>query len=157
MHVFFFEINQWLFATAKKQFTTFATLQNYKTMGMISVEGMEFFAYHGCFAEEQVIGTRFIVDFYLETDTNPAEHSDDLKQTINYQTVYQLVKKEMEIKAHLLEHVARRILKSVTENFPAITAAKVKISKLNPPLGGKLDRVSVTLSTGDWTDAERGS
>jgi len=126
-------------------------------MGMITVEGMEFFAYHGCFAEEQVIGTRFIVDFYLETDTNPAEQSDDLKQTINYQTVYQLVKKEMEIKAHLLEHVAHRILKSVTSAFPAITAAEVKISKLNPPLGGKVERVCVTLSTDEWIDAEQSS
>ncbi|MBE0662529.1 MAG: dihydroneopterin aldolase [Bacteroidales bacterium] len=123
-------------------------------MGMISVEGMEFFAYHGCFAEEQVIGTRFIVDFYFEADTSDAEVSDDLRQTVNYQTVYQLVKKEMEIKAHLLEHVAHRILKSVMNNFPAINAAEVKISKLNPPLGGKVDKVCVTLSTDDWTDAE---
>jgi 7,8-dihydroneopterin aldolase/epimerase/oxygenase len=124
-------------------------------MGMISVEGMEFFAYHGCFTEEQVIGTRFIVDFYFETDTNNAETSDDLKQTVNYLTIYQLVKKEMEIKAHLLEHVAHRILKSVTGAFPAITAAEVKISKLNPPLGGKIDKVCVTLSTNDWPNAEQ--
>jgi dihydroneopterin aldolase len=124
-------------------------------MGMISVEGMEFFAYHGCFAEEQVIGTRFIVDFYFATDTSQPEISDDLKQTVNYQTVYQLVKKEMGIKAHLLEHVAHRILKSVMAAFPAIEAAEVKISKLNPPLGGKVDKVCVTLSTDDWTDAEQ--
>lgn len=123
-------------------------------MGMISLEGMDFFAYHGCFAEEQVIGTRFIVDLYFETDTSPAEVSDDLKQTVNYQSVYQLVKKEMEVKAHLLEHVAHRILKSVTSSFPVIQAAEVKISKLNPPLGGKIDRVSVTLSTDDWEDEQ---
>lgn len=123
-------------------------------MGMISVEGMEFFAYHGCFAEEQLIGTRFIVDFCLEADTIKAEISDDLKQTINYQTVYQLVKKEMDVKAHLLEHVAHRILKSVTDAFPAISAAEVKIEKLNPTLGGKVDKVCVTLSTDDWMDAE---
>jgi len=123
-------------------------------MGMISLEGMDFFAYHGCFAEEQVIGTRFIVDLFFETDTSPAEVSDDLKQTVNYQSVYQLVKKEMEVKAHLLEHVAHRILKSVTVSFPAIRAAEVKISKLNPPLGGKIDRVSVTLSTNDWEDEQ---
>jgi hypothetical protein len=63
------EINR-ILLPLKKHFVTFAALQNYKTMGMISVEGMEFFAYHGCFAEEQVIGTRFIVDFYFETDTS---------------------------------------------------------------------------------------
>lgn len=115
-------------------------------MGMISVEGMEFFAYHGCFAEEQVIGTRFILDLDFETDTAGAEASDDLKQTVNYQAVYQLVKSEMEVKSHLLEHVAARILKSVLVRFPMIGMAKVKVSKLNPPLGGKVDSVSVTLS-----------
>jgi 7,8-dihydroneopterin aldolase/epimerase/oxygenase len=124
-------------------------------MGMISVEGMEFFAYHGCFAEEQVIGTRFIVDFYFEADTANAEASDDIRQTVNYQTVYQLVKKEMGVKSHLLEHLAHRILKSVTNAFPVIIAAEVKISKLNPPLGGKVDKVCVALSTDDWTDAEQ--
>lgn len=123
-------------------------------MGVISIEGMDFFAYHGCFAEEQVIGTRFIVDLYFETNTHSAEISDDLKQTVNYLSVYQLVKKEMELKAHLLEHVAHRILKSVTASFPAIQAAEVKISKLNPPLGGKVDRVCVTLSTESWEDEE---
>jgi 7,8-dihydroneopterin aldolase/epimerase/oxygenase len=114
-------------------------------MGIISVEGMEFFAYHGCFAEEQVIGTNFIVDFYFETATSEAEASDDLRKTVNYQTVFQLVKKEMELKSHLLEHVGRRILDSVMGAFPEILSAEVKISKLNPPLGGKVDRVSVTL------------
>ncbi len=117
-------------------------------MGIISLEGMEFFSYHGCFTEEQIIGTRFIVDLNFETDTSPAEISDDLKQTINYQTVYRLVKKEMDIKAHLLEHVARRILKAVTNAFPEIKSANVKVSKLNPPLGGKIDKVSVTINSG---------
>ena len=134
---------------AIRHFTTFAALQNYKIMGNISLEGMEFFSYHGCFAEEQIIGTRFIVDLRFETDTSKAELSDSLKQTINYQTVYQLVKKEMEIKAHLLEHVARRVLKSVMDAFPEIVAASVKVSKLNPPLGGKIDKVCVTLASGD--------
>ena len=123
-------------------------------MGMISVEGMEFFAYHGCFAEEQVIGTRFIVDIYFETDTSRAEITDDLKMTVNYQAVYQLVKHEMAVKAHLLEHVAYRILKSVMNTFPAIAGADIKISKLNPPLGGKVEKVCVTLSTDDWIDAK---
>ena len=42
-------------------------------MGIISLEGMDFFAYHGCFTEEQIIGTHFIVDLHLETDTSQAE------------------------------------------------------------------------------------
>ncbi len=119
-------------------------------MALIEIEGMEFFAYHGCFAEEQVIGTRFNVDLVLETDTCRAEESDNLHDTINYMTVYHVIKMEMETKSHLLEHVAHRILKSCIQKFHGIQYAEVKISKLNPPLGGKIDRVSVTLSTDDW-------
>ena len=81
-------------------------------MSTISIEQMEFYAYHGCFKEEQIIGTRFLVDLYLETDTKKAEKTDELADTVNYQEVYLLVKKEMDIKSKLLEHVGRRILDS---------------------------------------------
>ena len=115
-------------------------------MSQISIEGMEFFAYHGCFKEEQIIGTKFIVDLFIETDTKIAEESDDLSKTINYQTAYLIVKKEMRIKSKLLENVGRRILSSLKNNFPETKNARVKISKLNPPLGGKINNVSLTIN-----------
>jgi 7,8-dihydroneopterin aldolase/epimerase/oxygenase len=114
-------------------------------MGIIRIEDMEFFSYHGCFTEERVIGTRFLVNITLDVDTREPEKSDHLKQTVNYQLVYQVVKQEMEIKSHLLEHVGRRILDAVHEKFPTVSDAEVKISKLNPALGGKMGCVSVTL------------
>jgi dihydroneopterin aldolase len=118
-------------------------------MALIALEGMEFFAYHGCFSEEQIIGTRFEVDLYLEAPTKEAEESDVLSKTINYQEVYLLIKEQMAIKSKLLEHVGRRILNAVLEKHPEIEFAEVKVSKMNPPLGGKLGSVSVTLSTED--------
>lgn len=116
---------------------------------MISIENMEFFAYHGCFSEEQIIGTRFIVDLYLEVDTSEAEQTDQLAKTINYQDVFLLVKSQMEIKSKLLEHVGRRILNKLQEQYPDVEYAEVKVSKMNPPLGGKIGNVSLTLSTED--------
>jgi dihydroneopterin aldolase len=118
-------------------------------MGMISIEGMEFFSYHGHFKEEQVIGTRFIVDLFIQVDTRLAEKSDKLHDTVNYLAVYETVKQEMAQQSHLLEHVANRILLAIHEQYPEVTDAEVKISKLNPPLGGKIDRVCVTLSSED--------
>jgi dihydroneopterin aldolase len=118
-------------------------------MALIALEGMEFFAYHGCFSEEQIIGTRFVVDLYIETNTHEAEESDKLSKTINYQDVYLMVKEQMAIKSKLLEHVGRRILNVVTEKYAEIEFAEVKVSKMNPPLGGKIGSVSVTLSTED--------
>ncbi len=118
-------------------------------MAIISLEGMEFFAYHGCFSEEQIIGTRFVVDLYINTNTSEAEESDKLSKTINYQEVYLLVKEQMAIKSKLLEHVGRRILNAVLEIHPEIEFAEVKVSKMNPPLGGKIGNVSVRISTKD--------
>ena len=115
-------------------------------MGKILLEGIEFFAYHGCYKEEQIIGTRFTVDLNVETDTMAAEVSDHLHDTVSYVHLYQIVKKEMEQKSHLIEHVARRIMDSIREKFPEITCIDLKINKMNPPVGGKMKQVGFQVS-----------
>jgi dihydroneopterin aldolase len=114
-------------------------------MGKIHLEGMEFFAYHGHYKEEQIIGTKFIVDLEIVFETSLAEYSDELSDTINYQEAYLIAKKEMEINSHLIESVARRILDALVQAFPQINSVQVKISKINPPLGGKVKQVSCIL------------
>ncbi len=114
-------------------------------MGIIELENMEFHARHGHFEEEQVVGNTFLVNVYLKTDCRMAAASDNLDDALDYQKVYRLVKKEMEEPSHLLEHVVNRILDALTLSFPEILTAKVKLSKMNPPLGGQTDRVSVTM------------
>lgn len=114
-------------------------------MSTISIERMEFFAYHGCFAEEQIIGTKFIVDIFMDVDTSKAEVSDNLHETVNYQSVYELVKEEMKTKSKLLEHVGRRILDKIEITFPEVDKSRIKIRKMNPPLGGKMNFVSLEL------------
>ncbi len=114
-------------------------------MGKIFLENMEFFAYHGCFKEEQIIGNRFLVNMEIQTDTSKAEQSDHLHDTINYQAVYRLVAEQMQAKSHLLEHIARRIIDAVLGSFPAISHIRVKISKMNPPMGGKMESVGVVV------------
>jgi dihydroneopterin aldolase len=52
----------------------------------------------------------------------------------------------MEIKSHLLENVARRILDAVKARFPYIECAQVQIDKLNPPLGGQVYASRVTMN-----------
>ncbi|MBM3435533.1 MAG: dihydroneopterin aldolase [Bacteroidetes bacterium] len=116
-------------------------------MAKISLTGMEFHAFHGCFKEEQIIGNNFMVDLIFETKTEKPEISDDLKDTIDYSKVYKIVKNEMEITSKLLEHVARRILNVLSKAYPQIIFAELTVSKMNPPVGGKVDRVSVTLNS----------
>jgi len=115
-------------------------------MSIIELENMEFYSYHGCFKEEQVVGNHFTIDLSIETDTSKAQLSDSLHDTVNYQQVYGIVKSEMEKKSKLLEHVADRILSSLFNEFNAINKATVKVSKVNPPMGGKIQKVSVKLS-----------
>lgn len=115
-------------------------------MGLIQIENMEFYAYHGHFKEEQIVGNRFLVDLTIETDMQVPAKSDDLKDALNYQIAYNIVKEEMQIKSHLLEHIAGRILDSLYNSFDTIKIATVKVSKMNPPMGGKMEKVSVILS-----------
>lgn len=114
-------------------------------MGKIEIEGMEFYAYHGHYAEEQIVGNRFLVDLSIETECEKAAQSDQLEDALNYLTVYQLIRKEMQIKSNLLENVAGRILDQLYRQCKGIERARVKISKLNPPMGGQISRVSVTM------------
>jgi dihydroneopterin aldolase len=112
----------------------------------ITLENMEFHAYHGCLEFEQELGNTFIVTVSMELDTTLAGKTDALEHTLNYQLVYDAVKKEMEIPSKLIEHVGQRIADSLFENFTQIQNLTVKLSKLNPPLGGKVERVSIELN-----------
>lgn len=114
-------------------------------MGFIFIENMEFYAFHGHFKEEQKVGNKFMVDLKIETDmTKPAE-SDNLKDAVNYQQAYQIVKRQMEKKSYLLENIAGRILNAIHEEMEGIKKVTVKVAKINPPMGGKIGSVSVTL------------
>ncbi len=114
-------------------------------MGVIEIEGMKFYAYHGHFAAEQIVGNNFEVYARIETNCSKAGESDNLDDALNYQAVYETIQKEMQIKSALLENVATRILDALYAEFPSIEKAKIKISKMNPPMGGEMERVSVTL------------
>lgn len=114
-------------------------------MSVISLSGMHFYAFHGCFEEERQIGTHFDVDLELDVDVEKACQSDNIEDTVNYLSVYLVVKREMMISSHLLEHVAARISDAVFDEFLAVKKLRIKVAKLNPPLGGSLDAVSVIL------------
>lgn len=115
-------------------------------MGLIQIEGMEFYAYHGHFKEERIVGNRFILDISIETDLNKAAESDKIENALNYLSVYQIIKKEMQgKKSHLLENIGKRILDELHHNFNNINKITLKISKMHPPLGGQVEKVSITL------------
>ena len=115
-------------------------------MGVIRIEDMEFYAFHGHYHEEQIVGSHFMVDVTIETDTDKAGKSDELRDTLNYQAAYMIIKREMEKTSNLLEHIATRILNALYGEVTGIRKATVKVSKLNPVMGGRIGRVSVEVS-----------
>lgn len=112
----------------------------------IFVEGLRIKAFHGMSPQERKIGNMFEVSVALDyPPAVRAAKSDSLQDTINYAEIVNLIKAEMSIPSDLIENVAGRIHRSLTEAFPAITGGWIKISKIAPPIAAELDSVSVRL------------
>ncbi len=121
-------------------------MKDEQLIGLIELEEMEFYAYHGCFKEEQVVGNRFLVKVSLETDCTIAAESDNITDALNYVSVYEIVREQIMQNSHLLEHLNKRIIDGIYKQFPQLKKATVKVSKMNPPMGGQMKCVSVTFS-----------
>ena len=114
-------------------------------MGIVRVDNIKLYAYHGCLEEEALIGSDYRVDVAVEADLNKAAASDDLQDTVDYVHIHQIVKEEMKVRSKLLEHVGARILDRIFKEIELVSDAKVIISKINPPIGGNVQQVSVEL------------
>jgi dihydroneopterin aldolase len=114
-------------------------------MGLIALEGMEFYAYHGFYPEEQLIGGDYIIDVYLETDFDEAANQDALEVTINYETIYRIVKVEMQKNSKLLETIAQRIINKIIGICTTVEGLKVRVTKKNPPLGASVQRAFIEI------------
>jgi dihydroneopterin aldolase len=115
-------------------------------MGFIEIEGMEFYAYHGHYKEEKIVGNRFLVDLKIETDCRKAAESDQIEDAVNYQTAYKIIKAEMQKKSNLLENIAGRIIDALYDKLEHIQSITIKLSKINPPMGGKIEKVSISMT-----------
>lgn len=114
--------------------------------GKVALEGLEFHAFHGVYPHERESGNFFEVDITVETDFSDAATSDELDGTVNYEELFKIIKEEMEKPSKLLETVAENVVTDVMNRFPSALAVEFKISKLNPPIGGKCKKATVTLS-----------
>ena len=112
----------------------------------IELKNMHFFAYHGVLEHETVHGNNFSVTLRFTADLSEACISDDVADTVNYGEVYDLVKEEMSKPSKLIEHAAYRILRRVKEAFPQIDRIEVELSKMNPPVAGRMDQSTVIIS-----------
>jgi 7,8-dihydroneopterin aldolase/epimerase/oxygenase len=114
-------------------------------MSKIILENMEFHSYHGVMEHEKTLGNTFLVTVIMEVNTDKAAFTDHLEDTVNYQLIYQTIKKQMDVPSNLIEHVTERILDKLMNKFPRILHLNIKLSKMNPPLGGKVEKVSISM------------
>ena len=111
----------------------------------IELEGMDFRAFHGCYELEQQTGSHFEVSLRITTELGEVAETDDVRKAVNYLTVYEVVREQMQRTQCTIERVAQNIIDALHERFPQISQTECRVSKIAPPLGGKVARVSVTL------------
>ena len=114
-------------------------------MGIIRVENIKVYAYHGCLEEEARIGSKYRVDIKVEADLSTSAASDDLADTVDYVLLNKIAAEEMAIRAKLLETVAQRIITRIFKESSLVTQAEVSVTKLSPPIGGDVAAVTITL------------
>ena len=114
-------------------------------MGLIALEGMKFYAFHGFYEEERLIGNDYIVDVYLTVNFATAAHTDNLDKTVNYETIYRIAKIEMAKPTQLLEAIANRIIETTIDVCNGIQSMKVRITKENPPMGARIGKAYIEM------------
>ena len=115
-------------------------------MGIIRVQNIKIYSNHGCLQEEAKIGSDYRVDIEVEADLSKSAVSDKLADTVDYVHINKIVKEEVIIRSELLEHVVQRILDRLLDETPLISKATVALSKLNPPIGGDVEAVTIEMS-----------
>ena len=114
-------------------------------MDKIFLNDVRVYAYHGCLSEEAIIGSDYRVDMWVEANLNKAKKNDSLRDTVDYVFLLSCIKKEMSVRSKLLEVVAERIINSVISGSSLVKTVCVKVSKINPPIGGNIESVSLEL------------
>lgn len=112
---------------------------------IISLKNVRVYAYHGCLLEEARIGSDYRVDMSVWVDFLKSAQTDQLSDTLNYVTFNRIIKEEMAIRANLLENVAWRIINRIKADFKQVTQIEIEVAKLNPPINGDVEAVSVKI------------
>jgi len=111
----------------------------------VALESVRFFAFHGFYPEEQLIGNEFIVDIVTEMPVTN-DGGDNLENTVNYERLHQIAESEMKATKKLLETVAHAILNKVIAEFPFIERVEVSIRKMALPLKGEVKNSLIKLT-----------
>jgi len=114
-------------------------------MGIIRLKNMQFYGFHGVNESEKDLGGRFEVDVELHLSLESSCISDNLKDTIDYESIYKIVDSCVQRdKFYLIEALANSIAKDILNNHQ-IESLVVRVRKPNAPIKGVLDTVEVEI------------
>jgi dihydroneopterin aldolase len=115
-------------------------------MHSIHLKNIRVFTNHGCLTEEEKIGSDYLVNLRIEANLSPAAKSDSLNDTVDYVHLNTIVIEEMQKRSKLLEQVGQRIINRVLRELDKVQFVEVSVSKINPPIGGDVAEVIVTMT-----------
>ena len=116
-------------------------------MYLIRMKNCAFFARHGVFDEEEMLGQRFYVDAVLTVDPGNALEDDTIEGTVDYGVAFQVIEKIITgERRFLIESLALECGKALTQRFPQIRRAEITVRKPNAPVPGVRDHVEVTVA-----------
>lgn len=110
-------------------------------MSHLVIRRIRCYSYHGCLKEEAIIGGNFLIDVRLDFNSSHSERTDDLKDTVDYCQVYDIVQREMDIRSKLIEHVGARIADALLKEIALLDATTVRVTKIAPPMNGDVQEV----------------
>ena len=113
---------------------------------IIELKGLQFYSFHGLYAEEKKVGGEFVVDVFAKFPAT--SHSlTSIEETVNYTEVFEIIKKEMDQPRELLETLTQSIAKKIHDKFSSIIEIEVRVVKKVPPIAGFNGTVAATYRT----------
>ena len=109
----------------------------------IHLHNLTFISFHGVHEEERILGNEYEVNADVQFHEEQTK-IDSLSETINYVSLYEIIKKRMEIPTHLLETIVMEIGNDIHEKFSYVWSINISLKKNHPPIEGINGAVGVS-------------
>jgi len=109
----------------------------------LKIENVQLWAKVGVLQEERELGQLFSLDIFLWTDLDMCTANDDIKKTIDYSELVEILKDQSKkIYCFTIEKYSNKILEIIAQEFK-LSKVKIILTKCNPPITGFDGKVSI--------------
>ena len=110
----------------------------------VHLSNLIFHAFHGFYESERQIGGDYEVNVTVKYEEGD-QQLDNINNIVNYEVIFEIVRKRMSIPTPLLEEVTEAIVRKIKHQYRQLSEIAVSIYKLQPPIAGLQGKVGVTL------------